>query len=90
MTTPPEQGQQVAAQIKIGEIVRMATVRHLPPGSTYNETVPFADLGIESRAVIQIRAELVQQLGRTISSTALFDHPTPQDLIAALSDMKEP
>lgn len=89
MMTPPEPGQQEAVQAEIADIVRAVTLRHLPPGDAYDETVPFADLGIESRAVIQIRAELVQQLGRPIPSTVLFDYPTPQELIAALSGLEE-
>lgn len=81
--------EQDAAQAKIAAIVRAVTVRHLPSGNTYDETVSFADLGVESRAAIQIRVELVQQLSRPIPSTVLFDYPTPKELIAALSDSKE-
>ncbi|MGW4059752.1 SDR family NAD(P)-dependent oxidoreductase [Amycolatopsis sp. NPDC004747] len=46
---------------------------------------PFADLGMDSLAAVEIRDALAAATGRPLPSTLLFDHPTPRALVRALA-----
>ncbi|GAA1369515.1 type I polyketide synthase [Catellatospora chokoriensis] len=47
---------------------------------------PFAELGLGSVQLVQVRAQLEQALGRPVGQTSLFDHPTAEALAEHLAD----
>ncbi|WP_218177801.1 type I polyketide synthase [Amycolatopsis australiensis] len=46
---------------------------------------PFADLGMDSLAAVEIRDALAAATGARLPGTLLFDHPTPRALVRALA-----
>ncbi|MBI4860194.1 MAG: hypothetical protein HY815_08010 [Candidatus Riflebacteria bacterium] len=48
-------------------------------------TTRFADLGVDSQSAAELTAELASALGRPLAPTLLWQHPTPETLLARLS-----
>ncbi len=67
----------------------IAVVTGMPVESLDPDT-PFAGFGIESLQAVNIAANLSQKLGRDISVTLFFDHPTIRDLADHLSGASSP
>ncbi len=60
-----------------------------PLGVTVEEvdpTRPFAEFGLGSLRAVEMAAEMERWLGRPLSPTLLYDHPTIEALAAALAD----
>ncbi|HZU57903.1 MAG TPA: aminotransferase class I/II-fold pyridoxal phosphate-dependent enzyme [Actinocrinis sp.] len=80
----PPQSVRTAAEIESWLIARAADRLGLP-ATALDPTRPLSALGIDSPTAVMILDELGQWLGRPLSPTAAFNHPTPRDLAAALS-----
>jgi acyl transferase domain-containing protein/acyl-CoA synthetase (AMP-forming)/AMP-acid ligase II/acyl carrier protein len=60
-------------------IKRIAAERRVPPETISPETL-FADLGLDSAAVIALSGDLEKRLGRRIPPTVVFEFPCVRDL----------
>lgn len=53
--------------------------------SEIRRTERFERMGVDSLAVVSMTGELEEWLGRKVEPTLAYDHPTVQDLAAALA-----
>jgi natural product biosynthesis luciferase-like monooxygenase protein/amino acid adenylation domain-containing protein len=69
-------------------VVRAAVLRTLSEfvDGPVDPRRPFAELGLGSVQLVQVRARLERALGRPVGSTSLFDHPTAEALAAHLAE----
>ncbi|MFG3142088.1 SDR family NAD(P)-dependent oxidoreductase, partial [Streptomyces sp. NPDC048211] len=68
----------------VAELVRttVATVLGHTTPETLDDSRAFRDLGFDSLASVDLRNRLATATGLRISTTAVFDHPTPRSLAA--------
>jgi acyl transferase domain-containing protein/aryl carrier-like protein len=58
----------------------------LTPDAHLDPTRGWFELGLDSIMAVSLAARLSRALGRTLPPTTAFDHPTPDALVAALTD----
>ncbi|MGH6654242.1 MAG: beta-ketoacyl synthase N-terminal-like domain-containing protein, partial [Actinocrinis sp.] len=80
----PAESAHSAAEIEAWLIGRAADRLGLP-AAALDPGRPLSSLGVDSPTAVALLDELGQWLGRPLSPTAAFNHPTPRDLAAALS-----
>ncbi|WP_338896083.1 aminotransferase class I/II-fold pyridoxal phosphate-dependent enzyme [Streptomyces sp. TG1A-60] len=73
-TTRPETSREPEA-IEAWLVGRVAGRLGLPPASI-DVTKPLASLGLDSKQAVAILAELGSEMGREVTTSAAFDHPT--------------
>ncbi|WP_019925013.1 type I polyketide synthase [Nocardia sp. BMG111209] len=62
----------------------VATVLDHGAGRALDHEKPFVDLGFDSLTTVELRNQLRRSTGVTLSSTVIFDHPTPVALATHL------
>jgi acyl-CoA synthetase (AMP-forming)/AMP-acid ligase II/3-oxoacyl-(acyl-carrier-protein) synthase/acyl carrier protein len=77
-------GTPEVAQIRHWIVGRLAERLNLAPAQL-DAHAPFAVLGLDSLSTVRLSGELEQWLGRELSSTLLFDHPSPDALARYLA-----
>ncbi|MFJ2211823.1 SDR family NAD(P)-dependent oxidoreductase [Streptomyces sp. NPDC101062] len=80
-------GADVLDAGRVRQLVRAhaaAVLGHTTPAAVETD-LPFKDLGFDSQMTVALRDRLSGALGRRLPSALLFDHPTPDALIAHLS-----
>ncbi|MEV8511453.1 type I polyketide synthase [Dactylosporangium sp. NPDC051484] len=65
-------------RVQIARVLGRGTVEDLPAGRTFKE------LGLDSQLGVELRDLLIRGTGLRLPSTLIFDHPTPDELIAHL------
>jgi acyl carrier protein len=78
--SPPRRAEPVLTLVR----ENLAVVCGFAGAAEIGPDRPFQELGIESLAAIELRDRLAAVTGVTLSATAVFDHPTPRILAAAL------
>ncbi|MFT2016597.1 type I polyketide synthase [Streptomyces sp. 796.1] len=63
---------------------QVAAVLHYPSPDSVDPDRPFKELGFDSIAAVELRNRLRGALGLTLSSTLVFDYPTPSTLAGQL------
>ncbi|HWM06042.1 MAG TPA: SDR family NAD(P)-dependent oxidoreductase, partial [Actinophytocola sp.] len=96
----PTQRRQVAAtggisalpkeerQRAVAELVRSTTaaVLGLPGTAKIDDGTAFREIGLDSLTALELRGRLASATGVALSSTVVFDHPTPSALTEHLLD----
>jgi acyl carrier protein len=62
-------------------------VLSLDAGATIHDRVPLQDIGLDSLMALEMRNELAQSLGLTLSAGLLFNYPTVQELTEHLQGL---
>ncbi|MFI0411707.1 SDR family NAD(P)-dependent oxidoreductase [Actinomadura sp. 3N508] len=72
----------------LAELLRthIVAVLGLDADATPDLDVPFQDLGFDSLAAVELRNSLGKSTGLRLTTTLVFDHPSPNALIAHLKD----
>ncbi|WP_067182566.1 type I polyketide synthase [Microtetraspora niveoalba] len=73
--------------VELLELIRrtLAVVLRYSSVDRIDETRPFRDLGFDSLTAVEFRNLLAKECGTPLSSTIVFDHPTPAALAAHLN-----
>jgi acyl carrier protein len=58
----------------------------MEPGTRIDTSLPFKDLGLDSRMTVALRNRLADLTGLRLPTTLLFDFPTPDLLGRELAD----
>ncbi|MFF3539409.1 type I polyketide synthase, partial [Streptomyces sp. NPDC002466] len=73
-------GEEATALVRDLVLGEASLVLGLDPCDAVDPTVSFKDLGFDSVTAVELRHRLVTATGLRLSTTLLFDHPTPQRL----------
>jgi acyl transferase domain-containing protein/acyl carrier protein/NAD(P)-dependent dehydrogenase (short-subunit alcohol dehydrogenase family) len=65
-------------------LAHVAAAAGLPAGQIRTDQ-PFSDLGLDSVRLAALAGDLEEALGRTVDPTVLFEHPTIEELAAAVA-----
>jgi len=77
--------------VLLAEVSRLAAkVMGLEAGPTIDPARPLRELGLDSLMAVELRNTLAAQLGRGLTATLLFDHPTLDALVNHLLSLLEP
>jgi acyl transferase domain-containing protein len=83
----PDRARRAHCALVLREMVSAIITR---PEAELAAEVPLRDLGVTSRATVELAAELSQALGKPLAPSFVFDHPTLDRLLAAVLALEDP
>ncbi len=87
---PAELSGSADPPIDLRDGVRRAAARVLGiDASALTDATPLSDAGLDSLAAVDLRTSLVRLVGRPLSATIAFDHPTIDALVRSLEGRAE-
>lgn len=78
-----------AAELRNALVQLVSDLRGIPP-EQLDDSRPLAEYGLNSRDAIGLTGELEKMLDRSLSATLLWEHPTIEQLVAALTKADQP